>query len=205
MTIRKFSKRLIDTVASGVALVLLSPIMLIIVVSIYLTTGRPILFSQRRPGQHEEIFVLHKFRTMHSSTDPQGNQRSDDERLTRLGNFLRRTGLDELPQLWNVFKGEMSLVGPRPLLVRYLELYTPEQSRRHEVKPGLTGWAQVHGRRTLDEDWEEKFRLDVWYVDNWSMLLDIKILWRTAMRFLKPIKIREDVKTTSEAFRGNNK
>ena len=205
MTIRKFFKRLIDTIFSGVALALFLPIILCIAISIYLTMGRPIFFNQRRPGEHRDIFILYKFRTMDSSADPQGNERSDDERLTGLGKFLRRTGLDELPQLWNVLKGDMSLVGPRPLLVRYLELYTPEQSRRHDVKPGLTGWAQVHGRRTLDDDWDEKFRLDVWYVDNWSMLLDIRILWRTAMRFLRPNEIKQDVKTTSEAFRGNGK
>ena len=142
---------------------------------------------------------------MKSAVDSHGNERSEEDRLTGLGNFLRRTGLDELPQLCNVLRGDMSFVGPRPLLVRYLELYSPEQARRHEVRPGVTGWAQVLGRRTLDDDWDEKFRLDVWYVDNWSLLLDAKILWLTIRRLLRQDEIQKDVKTTSEAFRGSGK
>ena len=205
MAIRRFVKRLFDIVASVLALALLSPVMLGVALTIYIRMGRPILFSQLRPGRHREIFTLQKFRSMESTVDSHGSRRSEEERLTRIGNFLRRTGLDELPQLWNVLKGDMSFVGPRPLLVRYLELYSPEQSRRHDVKPGVTGWAQVCGRRTLDEDWDEKFRLDVWYVDNWSLILDIKILWLTVVRLLRHDGIRQDAKTTSEAFRGRSK
>lgn len=205
MTIRRILKRLFDIIASVIALAVLGPIMLGVGIAIYIRKGRPILFNQCRPGHHGEIFVLHKFRTMASTVDLQGNERSEDERLSRLGKFLRRTGLDELPQLWNVLKGDMSFVGPRPLLVRYLKLYSPEQSRRHDIKPGVTGWAQVLGRRTLDDDWEEKLRLDVWYVDNWSLLLDLKILWLTVLRFLRQDKIRQDSKTTSAAFKGSSK
>lgn len=205
MTIRRAFKRLFDIITSVSAMALLSPIMLGIAITVYINMGRPIFFSQRRPGQHEGIFVLRKFRTMHFLVDQYGRKRTEEERLTRLGTFLRRSGLDELPQLWNVLKGDMSFVGPRPLLVRYLALYSPEQSRRHNVKPGITGWAQVRGRRTLDDDWEEKFRLDVWYVDNWSLFLDLRILWMTAMRFLKPNEISQDARTTSKPFRGRGK
>ena len=198
-------KRAFDIAASALALILLAPIMLAIALLIRLTLGSPVLFVQARPGMNAEIFHLYKFRTMRHLVDEQGMEAPDHERLTRTGRFLRTTSLDELPQLWNVLTGDMSIVGPRPLLVRYLPLYSAVQARRHEVRPGMTGWAQIHGRRSLDSNWEEKFRLDVWYVDNQSFLLDMKILARTALKVLRRDDISQSGQATSEAFKGTGK
>jgi lipopolysaccharide/colanic/teichoic acid biosynthesis glycosyltransferase len=163
--------------------------------------GRPVLFRQQRPGWFGKPFTIFKFRTLTEGRDESGHLLPDAQRLTRLGSFLRSTSLDELPELFNVLKGDMSIVGPRPLLNRYLERYTPEQARRHEVKPGLTGWAQVRGRNSLD--WEEKLSLDVWYVDNWSMWLDVKIVGLTALLVLKRRGINHPGHATMSEFMGN--
>jgi len=171
------AKRFADVFAAGIALLILAPLMAVIALAIWLTMSSPVLFRNVRPGCKAKPFILHKFRTMNDARDAQGHLLPDAERLTTLGRLLRRLSLDELPQLWNVLKGDMSLVGPRPLLMQYLGRYTPEQARRHEVKPGITGWAQVNGRNALT--WPEKFALDLWYVDNWSLTLDARILLRT--------------------------
>ncbi len=167
-------KRLIDLTAAAVLLVLASPVLAAAALAVRVSMGRPVFFRQTRAGRGGRPFVLWKLRTMSDLRDRQGNLLPDAERLTGLGRFLRRTSLDELPQLWNVLRGEMSLVGPRPLLIEYLDRYTPEQARRHEVTPGITGWAQIHGRNAVG--WEERFRLDVWYVDHASLALDAWIL-----------------------------
>jgi len=180
---RRFGKRLLDIVLVTTALVLLSPVALVVAIAIRLTMGPPVIFRQLRPGLHGKPFVIYKFRTMLDLRDEQGNLLPDEQRLTRLGKFLRRFSLDEIPQLWNVLKGDMSVVGPRPLLMEYLPLYTPEQARRHEVKPGLVGLVIMSGRNILD--WDEKFKLDVWYVDNLSFWLDLKILVWSAWKALK--------------------
>ena len=193
-------KRLIDIVAGLLGGVLVSPILVAVSMLIFFFMGRPVFFRQQRPGLHGHIFTLVKFRTMTTVTDDEGKPLPDSARLTRLGRFLRKTSMDELPQLWNVLKGELSLVGPRPLLVQYLGLYTPEQMRRHDAKPGITGWAQVNGRN--DVTWEEKFALDVWYVDNWSLLLDMKILAMTAVKVIKREGISQTGHVTAEPFRG---
>ncbi len=191
---------MLDLVLATVALVVLSPVILGITLLIYLTMGRPVLFRQRRPGLHGKPFLLYKFRTMLELYDEEGKPLPDGERLTRLGKFLRRTSLDELPELWNVLRGDMSLVGPRPLLMEYLPRYTREQARRHEVKPGLTGWAQVNGRNAIS--WEEKFKLDVWYVDHWSLGLDFKILWKTLFAVVKGEGVSAEGHATMPEFRG---
>ena len=172
-----------DIVVSAVALTVLAPVMGLIALLVWRTMGRPVLFRHVRPGLHGKPFVMYKFRTMRDLRDAEGNLLPDEARLTPFGRWLRTTSLDELPELVNVLRGEMSLVGPRPLLMEYLERYTPEQARRHEVKPGITGWAQIHGRNNLS--WEERLRLDVWYVDHWSLWLDLKILWRTLWMVLR--------------------
>ena len=195
-------KRGIDIAASGLLLIVLSPLMLTLAVLVWRKLGRPVLFRQVRPGLHGKPFVMYKFRTMTDARDAQGNLLPDSERLTPFGKWLRATSLDELPELFNVLKGDMSLVGPRPLLMEYLERYTPEQARRHEVKPGITGWAQIHGRNALS--WEEKFKLDVWYVDNWSLWLDLKILWRTLWIVLRREGISAEGHATMPEFRGNS-
>lgn len=174
---QKTLKRLTDVVASGVALLLTAPLILIAATAIRLTMGRPILFSQPRPGLRRRIFKCYKIRTMLDERDALGHPRPDFERVTPLGRILRRTSIDELPQLWNVLKGDMSLVGPRPLLSEYLDRYNAVQQRRHDVRPGITGWAQIH-RRTVT-NWDERLSLDVWYVDHWSLWLDLKIVLRT--------------------------
>lgn len=171
------AKRILDLLISVPLLILLSPVMLIVALSVAVVLGRPIFFTQWRAGFHGKPFRIYKFRTMTDERDAAGNLLPNEDRLTPFGRFLRSTSLDELPELWNVIRGEMSLVGPRPLLMEYLNLYTPEQARRHEMPPGITGWAQVNGRNALS--WEEKFRLDTWYIDNWSIWLDLKILWMT--------------------------
>ena len=176
-------KRVFDVVVSATALVVLAPVMGLIALAVWRTMGRPVLFRHVRPGLHGKPFVMYKFRTMRDLRDAAGELLPDETRLTPFGRWLRATSLDELPELLNVLRGEMSLVGPRPLLMEYLERYTPEQARRHEVKPGITGWAQIHGRNNLS--WEERLRLDVWYVDHWSLWLDLKILWRTLWMVLR--------------------
>ena len=193
-------KRAMDVALSGLLLILLSPLMAALAILVWLKLGRPILFRQTRPGLHGKPFVIYKFRTMTNARDAHGNPLPDSERLTSFGRWLRATSLDELPELLNVLKGDMSLVGPRPLLMEYLDRYTPEQARRHEVKPGITGWAQIHGRNALS--WEEKFQLDVWYVDNWSLWLDVKILWRTVWIVLKREGISAEGHATMPEFRG---
>lgn len=196
-------KRCIDIFGAGMGLLLLSPIFLVLAILIALRLGRPVLFTQTRPGLHGKPFRMLKFRSMTSSCDTNGNLLPDEQRLTPFGQRLRSTSLDELPGLWAVLKGDMSLVGPRPLLMEYLPLYTPEQARRHEVRPGITGWAQVNGRNAIS--WEEKFALDVWYVDNQSLWLDIKILFLT----VKKVLVRDGISAAGEAtmskFTGSSK
>ena len=180
-------KRLIDITASSAALITLSPVLAVTAYKVKKNLGSPILFKQTRPGLNGEPFEMVKFRTMLDAYDEQGNPLPNEQRHTKFGNFLRSTSLDELPELWNVLKGDMSLVGPRPLLTDYLPLYNEEQARRHEVRPGVTGWAQINGRNAIS--WEEKFKLDTWYVDNQSLLLDLKIIIMT----LKKVVVKEGV------------
>lgn len=194
-------KRGMDLLLAVVGLVLLSPLLVGIALLIRLRMGTPILFRQPRPGRSGKPFVMYKFRTMLDACDASGNQLPDEERLTALGRFLRRTSMDELPELFNVLKGDMSLVGPRPLLMEYLDLYTPEQRRRHDVRPGVTGWAQVNGRNALD--WEDKFRLDVWYVDNASLWLDTVILCLTVFKVITREGIQAEGHATMPRFRGS--
>jgi sugar transferase EpsL len=175
-------KRLLDVVLSGLALIILAPVMAVVAVAILARMGRPILFRQPRVGYRERIFILAKFRTMSGESIRGREALDDEERLTPLGRFLRRSSLDELPQLWNVLRGDMSVVGPRPLLVDYLPLYSREQRRRHDVRPGMTGWAQINGRNAVS--WDERFALDTWYAQHHSMWLDVKILARTAIHLL---------------------
>jgi lipopolysaccharide/colanic/teichoic acid biosynthesis glycosyltransferase len=190
---RMWGKRALDVVMAAVGLVLLSPLLAAVAVAVRVRLGSPVLFRQSRPGLNAVCFSLIKFRTMTTAADVQGNLLPDAERLTSLGRFLRKTSLDELPQLWNVLKGNLSLVGPRPLLIEYLDRYTPEQARRHLVKPGITGWAQVNGRNALS--WEEKFALDTWYVDHWSFWLDLRIVLLT----IKSVVRREGISNTRHA------
>ena len=194
-------KRLLDLVITIPALLILSPILILIGILVGIFHGFPILFKQKRPGYHSEIFTIYKFRTMRNDVDRSGKPLPDEQRLTKFGRFLRATSLDELPELINVLKGEMSLVGPRPLLIEYLPLYNEKQARRHQVLPGITGWAQVHGRNELS--WKEKFELDVWYVDNQTTLLDLKILGLTLIKVLKKEGISQPGQATAELFRGN--
>jgi lipopolysaccharide/colanic/teichoic acid biosynthesis glycosyltransferase len=194
-------KRAIDIVGAVAGLVLLSPVMAVIAFLIWRQMGRPVIFSQTRPGLAGKPFRMVKFRTMRDGVDRHGNPLPDAERLTRLGQSLRSTSLDELPELWNVLKGEMSLVGPRPLLVEYLPLYSQEQARRHEVRPGVTGWAQVNGRNAID--WDEKFALDVWYVDHHSIWLDLKILALTLAKVVRRDGIAAAGEATMPKFRGS--
>jgi lipopolysaccharide/colanic/teichoic acid biosynthesis glycosyltransferase len=196
-----FSKRLFDILVTIPGLILISPVILVIAILVRWQHGSPILFAQLRPGYRARLFTLRKFRTMTNRRDPQGNLLPDEERLTRLGRFLRASSLDELPELINIIKGEMSLVGPRPLLVEYLERYSTEQARRHHVLPGMTGWAQINGRNTLT--WEEKFRLDVWYVDHWSFWLDLKILAMTLAKVIRREGISQPGHATAEIFMGS--
>jgi sugar transferase EpsL len=198
---KRLAKRGFDLVVAVIVLVLLSPLMLIAAAMVLLFLGSPVLFRQQRPGLHGKPFTIYKFRTMTDARDTEGRLLPDDQRLVSLGRFLRRTSLDELPELLNVLKGNMSLVGPRPLRMRYLDRYSPEQARRHEVQPGITGWAQVNGRNALT--WEEKFRMDVWYVDNWSLLLDLKILWLTLIGVLKQEGISAAGYATMPEFKGS--
>jgi sugar transferase EpsL len=195
------SKRIFDLLATILGLIVILPLLFVISLLVWIFLGTPILFRQQRPGYKGRPFITYKFRTMTNRCGPEGKLLPDAERLTPLGRFLRSTSLDDLPQLWNVLRGEMSLVGPRPLLMRYLERYTPEKMRRHDVLPGITGWAQIHGRNILD--WEEKFRLDVWYVDHQSFWLDIRILFLTPWKVFKREGISQPGHVTAEEFKGD--
>jgi lipopolysaccharide/colanic/teichoic acid biosynthesis glycosyltransferase len=186
-------KRFFDVLAAGSALVVLSPVLLGVAYLVRKNLGSPVLFTQVRPGLNGKPFKMVKFRTMRDAVDAQGNALPDDQRLTPFGQFLRSASLDELPELWNVLKGDMSLVGPRPLLMEYLPLYSPEQARRHEAKPGVTGWAQINGRNAIS--WEDKFKLDVWYVDNQSLWLDIRIIFLT----IRKVVVRDGISAEGEA------
>ena len=197
-----FVKRLLDITISLIALIFLLPLMLLIYLSVRINLGGPAFFLQERVGKDNKIFKMIKFRTMKNSTDKNGNLLSDNERVTKFGSFLRSFSLDELPELINILKGDMSVVGPRALLVQYLGLYNDEQIRRHEVLPGLTGWAQINGRNSIT--WSEKFKLDVWYVDNWSLWLDIKIFFLTFWKVLKREGINQSESVTMEYFNGRN-
>ena len=199
---RLFAKRLIDICIAAVTLTLLSPVIPGIAVLVWMTMGRPVLFKQIRAGYHGKPFTLLKFRTMREDRDSQGHLLPDSDRLSKLGILLRQLSFDELPQLWNVLKGKMSIVGPRPLLVDYLPRYSPGQARRHEVKPGVTGWAQVNGRNELS--WDRKFELDVWYVDHWSLALDGKILWKTIRKVFQRKGISLDGHATMPEFTGTD-
>ena len=195
-------KRLLDITISLIALIFLLPLMLLIYLLVIINLGSPAFFLQERVGKDNKIFKMIKFRTMKNSTDKNGNLLSDNERVTKFGSFLRSFSLDELPELINILKGDMSLVGPRALLVQYLGLYNDEQIRRHEVLPGLTGWAQINGRNSIT--WSEKFKLDVWYVDNWSLWLDIKIFFLTFWKVVKREGINQSESVTMEYFNGSN-
>jgi lipopolysaccharide/colanic/teichoic acid biosynthesis glycosyltransferase len=194
-------KKVFDLSAASIALLLLLPILIILALLIRIKLGTPIFFKQTRPGLYAQPFQLIKFRSMRNTHDTSGELLPDSERLTTFGKWIRSTSLDELPELWNVLKGDMSLVGPRPLLMEYLTRYSPEQARRQEVKPGITGWAQVNGRNAIS--WEEKFRMDVWYVDHQSFCLDVKILFLTVQSVITRRGITSEGKATMPAFKGN--
>jgi len=198
---RRYFKRPLDFVFSLAAIIILSPILLLIALLVRIKLGSPVIFKQQRPGMNEKIFTLYKFRTMTDERDEKGELLPDEVRLTNFGKFLRASSLDELPELFNILKGDMSIVGPRPLLVEYLPLYNAHQRRRHEVRPGLTGWAQVNGRNAIS--WEEKFNYDVEYVDNLSFFLDVKIIFLTIMKVLKREGINQEGRATMEPFRGS--
>ena len=200
-TLRLRFKRLMDLSFAFIMGIVLSPVIALVAVAVRLSSGSPILFRQVRPGRDGDLFTLLKFRTMRDARDDSGRPLSDGERLTGVGRFLRRTSLDELPEFANIIRGQMSFVGPRPLLVEYLPLYSPEQARRHEARPGLTGLAQVSGRNALT--WEEKFATDVWYVDNWSVKLDLWILWKTILIVASGHGVTADGQATTEPFQGN--
>lgn len=200
---KKILKRFFDISVSGILLILLSPIFILLAISVYLALGRPIIFKQIRPGLDSKLFTIFKFRSMVYKTDNEGNPLYDMFRVTPFGLLLRSTSLDELPELWNVIKGEMSLVGPRPLLIDYLPLYSQHQLRRHEMQPGITGWAQINGRNELS--WEERLDLDVWYIDNWSFALDLKILLITIEKVLRREGISQSGNVTMEPFTGSPK
>ncbi|MBT3389701.1 MAG: sugar transferase [Chloroflexi bacterium] len=195
------SKRIFDLLLTIPGLIVLSPLLLLVALLVRIYHGRPVLFSQTRPGYRGELFKLYKFRTMTNERDAAGKLLPDEQRLTRLGRILRATSLDELPEFLLILTGKMSLVGPRPLLVQYLERYSPNQARRHAVLPGITGWAQINGRNALT--WADKFRLDVWYVDHWSLWLDIKILTLTLWKVIRREGISQPGHATAEEFMGN--
>lgn len=197
---RRIGKRLLDVALSGAGLILLMPLIGALAVIVRTRLGTPVLFRQQRPGLHGRLFTIYKFRTMTDTRDAQGALLPDAERLTKFGYFLRSTSFDELPELLNVFQGDMSVVGPRPLLTQYLQRYSPEQARRHEVRPGITGWAQVNGRNALS--WEQKFALDVWYVDNLSFGLDLRVITLTIWKILKREGISEPGQATAQEFMG---
>ena len=193
--------RMIDLILSGIALLILSPVYLILTILVRVKLGNPVLFSQERPGKNEKVFRMYKFRSMTDERDANGDLLPDEERLTHFGAMLRATSLDELPELWNIFKGDMSIVGPRPLLVRYLPRYNERQRRRHEVRPGLTGWAQVNGRNAIS--WEQKFEYDEEEVEKESFLFDVKILFMTVGKVLHRSGISQEGSATMEEFMGN--
>jgi len=194
-------KRLFDLAVAGAALLLLWPVLALVALAVRLHLGSPVFFRQVRPGRHGRPFTIIKFRTMHHAVGPDGKPLPDCDRLTRFGRFLRASSLDELPELVNVLRGDMSLVGPRPLLMAYLDRYTPRQARRHEVRPGITGWAQVNGRNAIS--WEEKLEYDVWYVDNRTLALDLKILWMTLGSVFRADGVCQPGHATMEEFMGN--
>jgi sugar transferase EpsL len=200
---RMIAKRILDITLSAAFLIFFLPLLLILAAVVYFKLGRPILYRQMRPGLHGKPFALYKFRTMGQQRDATGRLLPDAQRLNTFGRFLRATSLDELPEFWNVMRGDMSLVGPRPLLMQYLDRYTPEQFRRHERLPGITGWAQVNGRNALS--WEKRFQLDVWYVDNWSFWLDFRILILTIVKMFKSEGITAEGHATMPEFIGSNK
>ena len=195
-------KRFFDLVAASLSLIILSPLLIFIGFLVRFKIGSSVLFQQMRPGLHGKPFRIYKLRTMTNERDKDDCLLPDSERLTKLGGFLRTTSLDELPELFNVIKGDMSIVGPRPLLMQYLDRYTPEQARRHEVRPGITGWAQVNGRNAIS--WEDKFKLDVWYVDNWSLWLDVKIVLMTVVKVLRRDGISQAGEATAQEFMGSH-
>jgi len=201
--IYRSTKRLLDIVISTAAMIILSPIMLIVALLILIRMGRPTLFVHERAGLNGKLFRLYKFRTMTGKPDLIGGLSDHEKRLTPLGRKLRALSLDELPQLWNVLKGDMSLVGPRPLLIDYLPLYSPEQARRHEVKPGITGWAQINGRNATT--WEKRFKLDAWYVDQRSLWLDLKILTLTVVKIIRREGVTPEGRASLERFKGSNR
>lgn len=198
---RNFIKRLIDFTAAVAGLAVLSPVLFFVTFGLFVANAGKPFFCQTRPGKHGRLFRIVKFKTMTDTKDAAGQLLPDAERLTAIGSFVRKTSLDEIPQLINVLKGDMSLIGPRPLLPEYLALYSPQQARRHEVRPGITGWAQVNGRNAVS--WEDKFKMDVWYVDHLSFMLDIKILMMTVQKVLKSEGINTAGQATTERFKGN--
>ncbi len=200
---RDYIKRALGFILSLLAIICLSPLLLVVTVWLHFANkGAGAFFFQERPGKNGKIFKIIKYKTMTDERDESGNLLPDENRLTRVGRFVRSTSIDELPQLFNVLKGDMALIGPRPLLVQYLPLYTPEQARRHEVRPGITGWAQCHGRNTLS--WSEKFRLDVWYVDHCTFANDVKVIFSTIKKVIARDGISQEGQATMEAFNGNN-
>lgn len=196
-----FFKRFFDFILSLIAIIMLSPVYLIVIVLVRIKLGSPVFFTQKRPGKDEKIFKMYKFRTMTNEVDENGNLLPDDKRLTKFGKLLRSTSLDELPELFNILKGDMSIVGPRPLLVRYLPLYNEYQNHRHDARPGFTGWAQCNGRNSIS--WEEKFDLDVYYVNHITFLLDVKIIFKTVKTVLCREGISSEASATMEEFRGS--
>lgn len=199
---RRFFKRILDILFSSLIIILFSPIALFVCLILFYSNSGKVFFKQKRPGLNEKIFLLRKFKTMNDRKDPEGNLLPDSMRLTKVGKFIRSTSLDELPQLFNVLMGDMSLVGPRPLLIKYLPLYSIEQMRRHKVRPGITGWAQVNGRNAIS--WKKKFELDVWYVENQSFALDIKVLFLTLQKVVQRKGITSTTSVTVEPFNGEN-
>lgn len=199
----KYIKRMLDFILSLIALIVLSPLMIIIGILVRIKLGKPVIFKQKRPGKNEKIFTLYKFRTMTDEKDEQGNLLADEKRLTKFGKFLRSTSLDELPELWNILKGEMAIVGPRPLLVEYLPLYNEEQKHRHDIKPGLTGLAQITGRNAIQ--WEEKFKEDIEYVNNITFIQDTKIILKTFIKVFKKDGINQEGNATIRKFEGVKK
>ena len=197
-----FSKRLLDIILSALILILASPLLLLTAALIFLSYGAPIIFKHERPGKDGQPFKLIKFRSMRDARDQEGNVLPDAERITRFGQFIRKTSIDELPEFYNVLRGDMSLVGPRPLLMQYLQRYSTEQARRHTVLPGVTGWAQINGRNAIS--WDDKFKYDLWYIDHWTFWLDVKIIFLTIWKVLKGDGISQPGRATMDEFMGNS-